>query len=268
MATQPGSSASPISPASSVSPAPKPIVVAAAQPLSAKNTLGSMFSKILDTAKLFIDPKFLLIIPEICHLAPILFTIGTFIFSLLTLNYPIALFGVAAIEATLLHTPLSMLGTYFLNPNDLRSGNPPAPQCKSIFQDITQLRFKDLIDQSLKPNFPHYSLYFLSFVSGYLIQSMTFLSDELSMLGEKQSNRPYLAMLGASMLLAIYVIHLLMFDCSSASILFFSVFVGVLVGIFISLLHYPLGGKQAVNTLFVPPIVKRSGLDYLCVTTP
>lgn len=226
-----------------------------------------LYQKIMKVAKLFIDPKFLLILPEICHLAPVLFTIGTFIFSLLTLNYPIALLGVASIEASLIHSPLSKLGAYFLTPMDLRSGGKMAAECSSVFQDITQQRFKDLLDQGLKPQFPHYSLYFLSFVCGYLLQSMMFLSEEISMMGEQQSNRPYLAMLGAAMLLAVYVIHLLMFDCNSTSILFFTIMVGALVGILISLLHYTLGGKQAINTLFVPPIVKRSGLDYLCVTT-
>lgn len=208
----------------------------------------------------------LLIIPELCHLSPILFTVGTFLFALLTLNYPIALFGVGALEAMALHSPLSILGSYFLQPDDLQPGDKPlATECTSRFQKMTKFRFEDFISKGLKPEFPHYGLYFLSFASGYMIQCMTFLSEEISLMGETYSNRLYLSILGAAMFIAVYLVHLMMYGCSSTSTLLFTVIVGVFVGIMISLLHFSIGGKEAINTLFVPPVVKREGLDYLCV---
>jgi hypothetical protein len=94
---------------------------------------------------------------------------------------------------------------------------------------------------------------------------MSFMSEEISMMGEAYSNRFYLSILGAAMFIAVYLVHLMMYECNSSSALIFTVAIGVFVGICISLLHFTLGGKQAINTLFVPPIVKREGLDYLCV---
>ncbi len=232
------------------------------------NGLIQLKDKLMELISTFFDLDRLLIIPELCHLSPIIFTVGAFLFSLLTLNYSIAIFGIAALEAMFLYSPLSMLGSYFLQHDDLRPGNTLAPECTSRFQRITKFRFKDFIDQGLKPEFPHYGLYFLSFASGYMIQSMNFLSEEISMMGEEYSNRLYLSMIGAVMFITVYLVHLLMYECNSTSSLFFTIIIGAFVGILISLLHYSLGGKQAINTLFVPPIVKREGLDYLCVRSP
>jgi hypothetical protein len=230
-------------------------------------TLKGYWSKFVGVSSAAVNPDTLLIIPELCHLSPIIFTVGTFIFAFLTMNYPIALFGVGALEAMAVYSPLQTLGSYFLTPSDLRSGDSLKPECTSRFQLMTQYRFKDLIDQGLKPEFPHYGLYFLSFASGYMIQGMTFMSEEISMMGEQYSNRMYLSILGAAMFIAVYLIHLATYGCNTLSSLFFTIAIGIFVGILISVLHFTLGGKQAINTLFVPPIVKREGLDYLCVKT-
>jgi hypothetical protein len=235
-------------------------------------TIGEMFpalyAKFKEMLSKFFDFNNLLIIPELCHLSPIIFTIGTFFFALLTLNYPIALFGVASLEAMLVYSPLAMLGAYFLKPDDLRPGEEAlGNECTSRFQKMNQYRFKDILQQGLKPEFPHYGLYFLSFASGYMIQSMNFLSEEISLMGEQYSNRLYLSILAAAMFIAVYLVHLVMYGCNTTSSLVFTGVIGIFVGIFISLLHYSLGGKQAVNVLFVPPIVKRDGLDFLCVKT-
>ena len=232
--------------------------------------IGSVIKSFLDKIKSvlgnIIDLDNLLIIPELCHLSPIIFTVGTFLFALLTLNYPIALFGVGSLEAMALYSPLSTIGSYFLQPDDLQPGDKPLDsKCISRFQGMTKFRFEDLISRGLKPEFPHYGLYFLSFASGYMIQCMTFLSEEISMMGEAYSNRLYLSILGAAMFIAVYLVHLMMYGCNSTSTLFFTVIIGIFVGILISLLHFSLGGKQAINTLFVPPIVKRDGIDFLCV---
>ena len=230
--------------------------------------MGKFLQKVQEKINQVLDPENLLIIPELCHISPIIFTVGTFLFALLTMNYPIALFGVGALEAMALYSPLKMIGNLFLTPTDLRSGElPQKSECTSRFQQMTQYRFQTLIDQGLKPEFPHYGMYFLSFAAGYMIQCMTFMSEEISMMGEYYSNRMYLSIVGAAMFIAVYLIHLSMYGCSSMSSLFFTITIGIFVGILISVLHYTLGGKQAINTLFVPPIVKREGLDYLCVKT-
>jgi hypothetical protein len=39
------------------------------------------------------------------------------------------------------------------------------------------------------------------------------------------------------------------------------------VGYLISYQNVELFGKESINMLFIPPLVKRSGMDYVCVTT-
>jgi hypothetical protein len=198
---------------------------------------------------------------ELCHLAPVLFTFGTAFFAVVTFNYPLAVFAASGAEASVLHTLILMVANANARPEDIK--NPPSDACKSSFQINTPATFASV----LHPNttFPSAPLYFLSFGASYIIQSMSFLSDELTALGSQYSNRIYIAILSAFMLIGLYSAYLLAYSCDTFVSVVLSVFIGGFVGYLICSQNLLLLGKPAISTLFIPPLVDRKNMEFLCV---
>ena len=249
--------------------APKPTIEA---PAAIKATFAE--SKALEGGwKMFVE--FLLIpfdkgilwaAPELGHLSPIIFSIGAAFIALVTLNYPVAVFAASSVEAYLAYSALSVAGAYTVTPLTGIS-DKSKDACKSSFQSLTPSRFEAIFKQGLRKEFPNSPLYFISFAAAYCIQSMYFFSQECSELGPQYSNRPYLAMIAAAMFIILYSIYLLSFSCDSAFSLVFTIILGFFVGYFICYQNFLLFGKNAVDLLFIPALARRSGMDYICVTT-
>ncbi len=217
---------------------------------------------------MFFDKQLLSIAPEIGHLAPVILTMGTAFIALITLNYPLGILAASSIEAHLLYNVIKVLGDYFVTPL-VGVSNPTAGenQCRSYFQMMTPSRFTWFMEQGAKTVFPNQSLYWLSFVSAYMIQSMTFFKEEMEQLGPQYSNRPYIALIAACMLIALYSIYLLVYGCNSVLTVIVSIAIGLGVGLLISSQNYFLLDKPGVNVLFIPTLAKRTGMDYVCVST-
>ena len=215
------------------------------------------------------DKGILYAAPELGHLSPIIFSMGAAFIALVTLNYPVAVFAASSVEAYLAYSALSVAGAYTVTPLMGIDGSSAKSKdaCKSSFQSLTPSRFEAIFKQGLRKEFPNSPLYFISFAAAYCIQSMYFFSQECSELGPQYSNRPYLALISAAMFIILYSIYLLSFSCDSAFSLGFTVLLGGLVGYFICYQNFLLFGKNAVDLLFIPALARRSGMDYICVTT-
>jgi hypothetical protein len=214
------------------------------------------------------DKAILGTIPEIGHLSPVIFTIGTLFLAAVTLNYPLAVFGATSVEANLLYSVIKLVSDYTVTPTlGISTTASPNPACRSVFQTLTPPRFKSLMDQRLKQEFPNTALYYITFAASYCIQSMYFFSKECSELGPQYSNRPYLAILGSGLFIVLYAMYLFAYGCDSMFSIFFTVLIGSLVGYLLCYQNYLLLGKPGVNLLFIPPLARRGGLDYICVTT-
>jgi hypothetical protein len=213
------------------------------------------------------DKQLISIAPEIGHLAPVILTIGTAIVSLLTLNYPLFMFAASSVEAHLLYNVAKLVSDYFVTPIIGITQPKPDSACRSYFQAISPSRFNWFMEQGVKTTFPNQPLYWISFASAYLIQGMKYFSQEASELGPAYSNRPYLAVLGACMFIALYAIYLLMFGCDGVFTILTTIAIGVVVGLLISSQNYLLFGKPSVNMMFIPPLARRSGMDYICVSS-
>lgn len=222
---------------------------AVAGPSAIPNWLAKFFNSILTAGA------------ELCHLSPVLFTFGTAFFAIITFNYPLAVFAASGAEASVLHTLILMVANANARPEDIK--NPPSDACKSSFQINTPATFASV----LHPNttFPSAPLYFLSFGASYIIQSMSFLSDELTAMGSQYSNRIYIAILSAFMLIGLYSAYLLAYSCDTFVSVVLSVFIGGFVGYLICSQNLLLLGKPAISTLFIPPLVDRKNMEFLCV---
>jgi hypothetical protein len=177
----------------------------------------------------------------------------------------------STVEAYLIYTALSSASSYTVTPLlGVIEGQLPADQrkfCKSFFQTLTPSRFDYLMSKGLRAEFPNSPMYFICFAAAYCIQSMYFFSQECSELGPQYSNRPYLAIIASAMFVLLYSIYLLAFSCDSGFTLAFSIVLGLLAGYLICYQNFLLFGKSAVDLLFIPSLARRTGMDYICVTT-
>ena len=218
-----------------------------------------------------IDKGVLSVVPEVGHLSPIILSMGTAFVALVTLNFPLMMLAGSTVEAYFAYNALRSISSYSITPilGVADSQLPPDQRkaCKSFFQTLTPSRFDYLMSKGLRNDFPNSPLYFICFAVAYCVQSMYFFSQECSDLGPQYSNRPYLAIIASAMFITLYTIYLLAFSCDTAFTLVFTVILGLLVGYLICYQNYLLLGKNAVNLLFIPSLARRTGMDYLCVTT-
>jgi hypothetical protein len=216
------------------------------------------------------DKQLLSVAPEVGHLAPVILTIGTAFVSLLTLNYPLFMFSASSVEAHFLYNIAKVISDYFITPilgiSQPRAADEEA-KCRSFFQSMTPSRFNWFMERGVRNTFPNQPLYWISFASAYLIQSMKYFSEEASELGPQYSNRTYLAVLGACMFIALYAIYLMMYGCDGVFTILATIAIGVVIGLLISSQNYLLFGKPSVNVFFIPPLARRSGMDYICVSS-
>lgn len=234
-------------------------------------TKDSVWSTFVDLILIPIDKGVLSVVPEVGHLSPIILSIGTAFVALVTLNFPLMILAGSTVEAYFAYNALRSISSYSITPilGVADSQLPPDQRkaCKSFFQTLTPSRFDYLMSKGLRNDFPNSPLYFICFAAAYCIQSMYFFSEESSELGPQYSNRPYLGIIASAMFIILYTIYLLAFSCDTAFTLVFTVILGLLVGYLICYQNYLLLGKNAVGLLFIPSLARRTGMDYLCVTT-
>jgi len=231
--------------------------------------LGSFLTAIENALKEYIPFEVLMrLLPEMGHLSPIILSFGAAFISAITLNFPLFMLSASTVEAYFVYNALSVGGTLIATPTtSFLHTKELSPACQSHFQTVTPSRFKYLLEKGIRKEFPNSPLYFICFVAAYCIQSMFFLSEECSEFGPQYSNRPYLALISSGMFILLYLIYLLSYGCDSWLPLLFTILLGLFVGYFISTQNYLLFGKNSINLLFLPTLGRKSGMDYICVTT-
>ena len=177
------------------------------------------------------------------------------------------MFALSSAEASLFYRFISSVSSYIITPTVGIDTKEKSKVCESYFQSITSPRFTSLLGKGLRSEFPHYPLYYIVFAAVYCIQGMLYFSKECSELGPQYSNRIYLALLSSIMFIILYSLYLVTNGCDSMMGIFLSGLLGGIVGYLISYQNATLFGKSSVDVLFVPELVKRTGMDYVCVTT-
>jgi len=247
----------------SAPPAPAP-TSPTAPPSSGSPAAAPSLGIIMGIISRLAEQYFVKIAPEIGHLAPIILSFGTLFMAVLSLSYPLAILSLSSVEAFAFYSVLSKMGTYIATPfSGIQSGTQ-SKNCVSQFQTITPSRFNLFMKNGLVREFPNSPIYFISFAAAYCIQSMYFLSDELSDLGPSYSNRPYIAIISAAMFILLYTFFLLAYSCDSIFSIGISCVLGLLIGYFISSQNHALLGKDGINILFIPVLAQRSGMSYVC----
>ena len=252
----------------SPAPTPKPPTapVAPVAPKAAESS-EDLWSKFKEFILIPFDKTILLAVPELGHLSPIIISMGAAFVALVTLNYPLGMLAASSVEAYLVYNALSTAGKYGATPDLSIPDKVPGDACKSHFQRMNPSRFDAIFSKGIRNEFPNSPLYYMCFAAAYCIQSMIFFSQETEELGPQYNNRPYLALISAGMFILLYTIFLVSYSCGSILSLLITIFLGLFVGYLICYQNYVIFGKNSVNLLFIPVLARRSGMDYLCVTT-
>lgn len=210
--------------------------------------------------------------PEIGHLSPLILTTGALFLSAATVNYPLFMFAASTAEAGLIYKIVKALSDYIITPTfgiDSSSdiGNNKRPQCSSSFQTLTTSRFRLLMDNGIKKVFPNYPIYFIVFAVVYCIEGLLFFGKEASEIGPAYSNRPYMSIIGGSLFFVLYSLYFFVYGCDSLFSISFTVIIAGMVGYLIAQQNVALFGRNSMNLMYIPPLVRRTGMDYVCVTT-
>jgi len=204
---------------------------------------------------------------EVSHFSPVIFTMGSLFVSIITLNFPILMFSIASGEALLLQNVLKGVSNYLVTADSIDTKGKDDAKCKSRYEGSAATKFKYLLDNGVGSSFPNSGLYFLSFAAAYCIQAMSFFSTETYERGASYSTRPYLASISASLAIVLFCLYILVYGCDNPLNIIFSVLAGLLIGFILCFQNLILFGKPGVDMLFIPPLVTRSGMDYICVST-
>lgn len=241
---------------------------AAAPPAAPLPTTSSQPGKaVLEILFTVIDKFTVQSLPEYGHLAPAIVILGSFLVSLVTLNFPLFMLGVSSLEAKAVEGLFGSFAAYTMNPLDIlgKGQSLEKGKCTSSLSSI-QSRFTDLMADGLRRPFPHSGIYYLSFIVAYSLQSLLFFAKEFTEYGPNYSSRVYIAGLSGAIFVLLYGAYLLANGCVGAGTIVLSIILGSVIGYLISIQNYTLFGKSSVNLTFIPPMEVRKGLDYVCVT--
>ena len=226
---------------------------------------GSILSLIYEFLIAPVEARF----AEFSLFSPVIFTLGSLFVALFTLNYPVFILSLASGEALLIQNVMKGVSNYMATTEGIEEsrGLGKDPKCKSRYEGSESVKFNYLLENGLSTTFPNSALYFLSFASAYCIQSMSFFSKECYERGYSYSIRPYIAYISAGLSILLFSTFTLIYSCDTPLGVILSVVLGLLIGFAICYQNYLLFGKAGVDILFIPPLVSRSGMDYICVST-
>jgi len=203
---------------------------------------------------------------ESAHLSPYVFIAGSLIYSLLTLNFSLFVFGLTMIEAYCIRWPISFLFSYYTTPADI-SKKSTTSQCSSEYHVMSPPILEAFIKKGVTPSIPHPSLYGITVAFTYLFASMLKYNEELTALGPSYSNRPYLSFIAGSIFLLMFSFYLLSHECISTVHVLSTLILGFLIGFGLFFQNNLLSGdsKSAMNILFIPTLAKNTP-TYVCAS--
>jgi len=235
-------------------------------PTASPTESQSITKNFVQNLLMLFDKDIVKLVPEIAHLSPVILTVGSLAVSIITLNYPVFMFALSSAEASLIYNLISKAASYIATPMlQVYTSGDSNVACESSFKTMTPSRFQAIINRGGVKPFPHYPLYYIVFASIYCITGMQYFNEEASEMGPMYSNRIYLAILSASMFIILYSIFLILHSCDSLLSILFTIVLGGFVGYLISIQNASVFGKSSVDVLFIPELIKRSGMDYVCV---
>lgn len=209
------------------------------------------------------------LVAEVFRLMPDGVLFGSAFFALLSQSYPMAIFVVTMLEATLVASGLQKMMTY----TDLARTLPSLPEDMSKCYPSTFApsleTLMTLNRDTLSSAFPSFPIFFMSTAAAYIVGAMWSIKRELEALGSEYAARFYIAIFVSALLLFATMTYRLAYGCDGVGILIITLLLGLTVGGLLSYQNVYLLGRDAVNFAGVPLLVERTKDGkplYVCTT--
>ena len=198
------------------------------------------------------------LISEVFRLMPDGVLFGSAFFALLSQSYPMAIFVVTMLEASLVASSLQKLMTYL----DLARTLPSIPEdmtkCyPSTFAPSLET-LMTLNRDTLSSAFPSFPIFFMSTASAYIVGAMWSIRTELEALGPEYAARFYIAIFVSVLLLFATMTYRLAYGCDGVGILIVTLLFGLTLGGLLTYQNVYLLGRDSVNFAGVPLLIERT----------
>jgi hypothetical protein len=209
------------------------------------------------------------LIAEVFRLLPDGVLFGSAFFALLSQSYPMAIFVVTMLEASLVGTGLQSLMTYMDLARTLPSLPDDMSKCyPSTFAPSLET-LMTLNRDTLSSAFPSFPIFFMSTAAAYIVGAMWSIQRELEALGPEYAARFYIAIFVSALLLFATMTYRLAYGCDGVGILIVTLLFGLVTGGLLSYQNVYLLGRDSINFAGIPLLVERTKDGkplYVCTT--
>ena len=209
------------------------------------------------------------LVAEVFRLMPDGVLFGSAFFALLSQSYPMAIFVVTMLEASLFASGLQQMMTYMDLARTLPSLPDDMTKCyPSTFAPSLET-LMTLNRDTLSSALPSFPIFFMSTASAYIVGAMWSIQRELQALGPEYAARFYIAIFTSALLLFSTITYRLAYGCDGVGILIMTLLLGLTVGGLLAYQNVYLLGRDAVNFAGVPLLVERTKDGkplYVCTT--
>ena len=206
---------------------------------------------------------------EFFRLLPDGILFGSFFLALMSQSFPMGMFVVSMLEASVVGVALQRLMTYM----DLGRTLPtlaedpgkcyPGTFAPSLETVMTYTR------DNLSSSFPSFPVWFMSTASAYVVGSVWSQQRELEALGPEYAARFYISVAITTLLLFSVIGYRIAFGCDGTGILIATALFGLIMGGLLVFQNNYLLGRDATNLTGIPLLVERTKEGkplYVCTT--
>ena len=206
---------------------------------------------------------------EIMRIFPDSLVIASGIYAAMIQSFPYAVLFGSLLEATIVFRLLNYMATYL----NITGPIPPSGQhraiCRSGFTGISPT-VESLLSVNNGPigiGFPSAPLFMLSTASSYIFTSLNYQTNELAALGPAYSSRYYISAIFLLLIITVFFIFRLAFDCDGFGVLIVSTAAGLFLGYMLVQQNVKLFGEQSINLIGIPLLENRTATGkkiYVC----
>lgn len=216
--------------------------------------LGDAITTQWDNATTLFKP----LVSEIFRLMPDGILFGSAFFALMSQSFPMAMFVVSMLEASIVGIALQKLMTYMDLARSLPSlTNDPEKCYPSTFAPSLE-SVMTFSRSGISSAFPSFPIFFMSTASAYVVGSVWSQKRELEALGPEYAARFYIAIAVTTLLLFATMTYRLAYACDGVGILIVTLLFGLVLGGLLVYQNNSLLGRDATNFSGIPLLIERT----------
>jgi hypothetical protein len=207
---------------------------------------------------------------EMMRIFPDSLVVASGIYAAIIQSFPYAVFFVTLIETTVIFKIIKYAATYLNITGPISSTTGQYnPLCRSGFSGVVPT-VESLTTSKLgmtTAGFPSAPLFMLSTASSYIFTTLNYQTKELAALGPSYSSRYYISAMFLLILVFLFFIFRLSFECDGFGVLIVSVAIGLFLGYLLVKQNNLLFGPQSINLIGIPLLENRTATGkkmYVC----